>query len=112
MIQYSVEPFSQTTTVGSVGKNGDVNVTVSATRRVHIESTIISGNGVVNNVVWFQDLQYKNVQNFLNNASIQVGEILQCPTFDFVNPIPIHLERASNYIWHDVVDAQWCFRCL
>ncbi|KAF8798027.1 hypothetical protein BYT27DRAFT_7343797 [Phlegmacium glaucopus] len=70
MIQYSVDPFSQTTTVGSVGGNGDVNVTVSATRRVHIESTIISGSGVVNNVVWVQDLQYKNMQSFLNNASI------------------------------------------
>lgn len=82
MTQYSVEPFSQTAIVGSVGSDGDVNVTVSATRQVHIESTIISGSGVVNNVVWDQNLQYKNVQSFLNNASIQVSEIHERPIFD------------------------------
>lgn len=71
--QYFIEPFSQSSTVGSVGKNGDVNVTVSASRKVLIESTIISGSGVVNNVVWLQDLQYENVQSYLNNALIQVG---------------------------------------
>ena len=75
MIQYSVEPFSQTTTVGTVGENGDLNVTVSATRQVYIESTITSGSGQINSVVWVQNLEYKNVQTYLNNASIQVGEI-------------------------------------
>ena len=75
MTRYSVEPFSQTTTVGSVGENGDVNVTVSATRQVRIESTIISGSGMVNNVVWVQSLEYNNVQNYLSNTTIQVGEI-------------------------------------
>ena len=87
MTQYSVEPFSKTTTVGSVGENGDVNVTVSATRQVHIESTIISGSGMVNNVVWVQNLQYNNVHNFLSNTTIQVGEIhyiLQSILFDFI----------------------------
>ena len=86
MTQYSVEPFSKTTTVGSVGKNGDVNVTVSATRQVRIESTIISGSGMVNNVVWVQNLEYNNVQNFLtrSNTTIQVGEIHYILLFHFV----------------------------
>jgi hypothetical protein len=105
MTQYSVEPFSQTTTMGSVGENGDVNVTVSATRQVHIESTITSGSGVVNNVVWVQNLQYKNVQNFLNNASIQVGEVHNVLYFILVDVIPVHLERGPNSIWDNVVDA-------
>lgn len=70
--QYSADPFSATTTVGNVGDNGDVNVTVTASRKIHIESTIISGSGKKNRVVWSQDLQYKNVQNFLNNTLIQV----------------------------------------
>ncbi|KAF8964688.1 peptide N-acetyl-beta-D-glucosaminyl asparaginase amidase A-domain-containing protein [Flammula alnicola] len=70
MTLYSADPFSQTTTTGTVG-NGDVNVTVSATRKIHIESTIISGSGKVNHVVFTQDLQYNNVQNFLDNAQIQ-----------------------------------------
>ena len=76
-------------------------MTVSATRQVHIESTIISGSGVVNNVVWVQNLQYENVQKFLNNTSIQVGEV-QPPRFDFV--YTIHLAGTSNCIWDNVVD--------
>ena len=86
MTQYSVEPFSKTTTVGSVGENGDLNVTVSAARQLRIESTIISGSGMVNNVVWVQSLEYNNVQNYLSNATIQVGEIcyiLHSISFDF-----------------------------
>jgi len=71
MTHYSVEPFSHTTTAGSVGENGDVNVIVSATRQVHIESTIISGSGMVNKVVWVQSLEYSNVQNYLSNTTIQ-----------------------------------------
>lgn len=70
--QYSADPFSTTTTVGNVGDNGDINVTVTASRKIHIESIIISGSGKENRVVWSQDLQYKNVQNFLNNTLIQV----------------------------------------
>ncbi|KAF8902138.1 peptide N-acetyl-beta-D-glucosaminyl asparaginase amidase A-domain-containing protein [Gymnopilus junonius] len=68
---YSVQPFSVTNTVGSVGSNGDVNITVSASRKILIESTIISGSGEVNHVVWSQQLQYKNVQNILDNTLIQ-----------------------------------------
>ena len=86
MTQYSVEPFSKTTTVGSVGENGDLNVTVSAARQLRIESTIISGSGMVNNVVWVQSLEYNNVRNYLSNATIQVGEIcyiLHSISFDF-----------------------------
>lgn len=79
--QYSADPFSATTTVGNVGDNGDVNVTVTASRKIHIESTIISGSGKKNRVVWSQDLQYKNVQNFLNNTLIQVYPCLLSQRF-------------------------------
>lgn len=75
MTLYSADPFSKTTTTGSAG-NGDVNITVAATRKLHIESTIISGSGEVNHVVFTQDLQYKNVQNILNNTQIQVCLLL------------------------------------
>ena len=87
MTQYSVQPFSKTTAVGSVGENGDLNVTVSATRQLHIESTIISGSGMVNNVVWVQSLEYTNVQNYLSNSesTIQVKStyILHSISVDF-----------------------------
>ncbi|KAF8163305.1 peptide N-acetyl-beta-D-glucosaminyl asparaginase amidase A-domain-containing protein [Crassisporium funariophilum] len=69
--QYTADPFSRTTTTGSVGTNGDVIVTVSATRNIHIESTIISGSGKTNRVVFDQNLVYKNIQNFLNDSTIQ-----------------------------------------
>ncbi|TFK42579.1 peptide N-acetyl-beta-D-glucosaminyl asparaginase amidase A-domain-containing protein [Crucibulum laeve] len=71
MTKYSATPFAQSTITGAVGKNGDVNVTVAATRSVHIESDIISGSGKSNHVVWSQNLQYSNIQNFLQNATIQ-----------------------------------------
>jgi hypothetical protein len=79
MTLYSADPFSETTTTGSVG-NGDVNITVAATRKLHIESTVISGSGEVNHVVFTQDLQYKNVQNILNNTQIQVYLLLFQPS--------------------------------
>jgi hypothetical protein len=84
MTQYSVEPFSKTTTAGSVGKNGDLNVSVTAVRQLRIESTIVSGSGMVNDVVWVQNLEYNNVQKYLRNATIQVGvNPLDIPTFPF-----------------------------
>jgi hypothetical protein len=104
MTQYSVEPFSQTTTVGSVGGNGDVNVTVSATRKVHIESTITSGSGKVNKVVWDQSLEYNNVQNYLSNTTIQVGEIhyvlhsISLWLFLFRTYVKLHLGRCRPRI--------------
>ncbi|KAJ6596897.1 peptide N-acetyl-beta-D-glucosaminyl asparaginase amidase A-domain-containing protein [Mycena vulgaris] len=71
MTSYSAEPFAQSTITGSVGDNGDVNITVSATRKIHISSEIRSGSGHVNSVVWSQNLQYVNTQNYLDNTSVQ-----------------------------------------
>ncbi|GJE90902.1 peptide N-acetyl-beta-D-glucosaminyl asparaginase amidase A-domain-containing protein [Phanerochaete sordida] len=68
---YQGAPFAQTSTTGSVGANGDVNVTVKATRNIRIESTIVSGSGKVNNVVFTQALSYSNTQSFLNDTFIQ-----------------------------------------
>ena len=70
---YEAAPFAVTSTTGSVGANGDVNVTVKATRDILIESTIVSGSGKVNNVVFKQALSYSNTQSFLNNTFIQVN---------------------------------------
>ena len=70
--KYDVQPFAVTTTTGSVGTNGDVNVTVGATRSIHIESQVISGSGHVNNVVWTQNLTFENKQSYLDNTFIQV----------------------------------------
>ncbi|RPD66354.1 hypothetical protein L226DRAFT_478924 [Lentinus tigrinus ALCF2SS1-7] len=69
--RYDAQPFAQTSITGSVG-DGDVNVTVSATRNIHIESEITSGSGKTTHVVWTQSLQYSNTQNYLDNATIQI----------------------------------------
>ena len=51
---------------------GDLNVTVSASHSVHIESRIVSGSGKVNNVVFTQQLSFSNVQMYTNGAADQV----------------------------------------
>lgn len=70
--KYDAGDFAVTTTTGSVGANGDVNVTVAATRSVHIEAEITSGSGKTTHVVWSQSLAYSNTQNFLDNTTVQV----------------------------------------
>ncbi|EMD38315.1 hypothetical protein CERSUDRAFT_48628 [Gelatoporia subvermispora B] len=67
---YEAEPFAQTTTVG-YQSSLDVNVTVTATRSIHIEADIIAGSGVRSHVVWTQQLEFSNTQNWLDNATFQ-----------------------------------------
>ena len=69
--KYSAEPFSRSNVVGTINPAGDIKVVVSATREVRIESTIISGSGEVNHVVWSQSMQYKNIQTISNNTLMQ-----------------------------------------
>ncbi|CDO72908.1 hypothetical protein BN946_scf185002.g93 [Trametes cinnabarina] len=69
--KYDVSPFAVSKTTGSVGDNGDVNVTVSATRNIHIEAEITSGSGKTTRVVWSQALEFSNTQQFLDNTFIQ-----------------------------------------
>lgn len=73
--KYTAEPYAITTTTGNIGQNGDLNVTVKATRHIHIESTINSGSGKTTNVIWSQSLSYQNVQNYLKNTTIQVSSV-------------------------------------
>jgi len=68
---YEGDPFAQTSTVGSVGANGDVQVTVKATRRLRVEAEIVSGSGRRSHVAFSQNLQYSNLQQYLQNADIQ-----------------------------------------
>ncbi|KAI1794573.1 peptide N-acetyl-beta-D-glucosaminyl asparaginase amidase A-domain-containing protein [Ganoderma leucocontextum] len=70
--QYQADDFAATQTTGSVGTNGDVNVTVAATRNIHIEAEITSGSGKTTHVVWDQRLKYSNTQNYLDNTFIQI----------------------------------------
>jgi len=67
----SAPAFANTSITGSSAANGDVNITVTATRSIHIEANITSGSGQTNQVVWKQDLQYSNVQTYQDNTLIQ-----------------------------------------
>jgi len=67
----SAPSFAKTSITGSTAANGDVNITVTASRSIHIEADIISGSGQSNHVVWKQDLQYSNLQIYKDNATTQ-----------------------------------------
>ncbi|KAJ6630806.1 peptide-N4-(N-acetyl-beta-glucosaminyl)asparagine amidase A [Mycena sp. CBHHK59/15] len=71
IVSYNAEPFAQTSITGSVGDNGDVNITVTASRKIQISADILSGSGKATHVVWSQNLQYINQQNYLENFIIQ-----------------------------------------
>ncbi|RDB21368.1 Peptide-N4-(N-acetyl-beta-glucosaminyl)asparagine amidase A [Hypsizygus marmoreus] len=68
---YTAQPFATSATSGTIAENGDAQITVAASRKLHIEADILSGSGRLTHVVWTQDLQYSNLQSYLNNASLQ-----------------------------------------
>jgi len=68
---YSADPFAVTSTTGSVAANGDISITVKASRQIHITSDIISGSGKTNRVVFSQNLEYVNQQDYLDNTLVQ-----------------------------------------
>ncbi|KAF7342117.1 Peptide-N4-(N-acetyl-beta-glucosaminyl)asparagine amidase A [Mycena venus] len=68
---YSAEPFAESSTTGSVRKNGDISITVTASRKIHITADILSGSGKINRVVFSQNLEYINQQAYFHNTSIQ-----------------------------------------
>lgn len=69
---YNADPYPVSKVTGSVADNGDVNVTVSATRSLTIEAEIVSGSGKKTLVHWSQNLRYTNDQSFLNDTYVQV----------------------------------------
>ncbi|KAJ7219276.1 peptide N-acetyl-beta-D-glucosaminyl asparaginase amidase A-domain-containing protein [Mycena pura] len=71
MLSYSAEPFAETTTTGSVDNNGDIHITVAATRKIRISSQIVSGSGKKTTVNWEQSLEYTNQQDYLDNTLVQ-----------------------------------------
>ncbi|RXW20750.1 hypothetical protein EST38_g5118 [Candolleomyces aberdarensis] len=94
--RYSVKPFAQSKTTGTVRENGDVVVTVSATRKLSIEADVVSGSGNVNHVVWSQALEFSNTQYYLDNTKRQ--NIKQTSTGQFIsrhNGVPRVIDRFS-----------------
>ena len=73
--KYIADDFATGATSGNLASNGDIDFTVKANRTIHIESTITSGSGKKNNVVFTQSLAYSNTQTYLQDFFIQVSQI-------------------------------------
>ncbi|KAG1753494.1 peptide N-acetyl-beta-D-glucosaminyl asparaginase amidase A-domain-containing protein [Suillus lakei] len=92
---YDVQPYAITETTGSVS-GADVNITVKAQRSLKIESTIISGSGTTNNVVFQQSLDFTNTQYYLNNSNTQnvaqtsSGSVFLTDNFDY----PLYIDMT------------------
>ena len=68
---YTAPDYGASTVTG-VAAAGDVNVTETASRALHIEAELKTGSGKTTKVVWTQDLGFKNVQSYLSNATRQI----------------------------------------
>ncbi|KAF8259671.1 peptide N-acetyl-beta-D-glucosaminyl asparaginase amidase A-domain-containing protein [Lactarius quietus] len=79
--QYEASSFA-TSNVSSSRIGEDMNVTLSASRNVYIEAEIIAGSGARTEVVFSQNLDFVNVQSYLQNFTTQnlwqvsAGEVL------------------------------------
>lgn len=100
---YAAEPYSQTD-VTETKQGSDLTITVSATRKLHIESTIVTGSGKKNNVVFSQDLQYSNAQVYLNNFNTQVMSAERFSSQALIALI-FFLECHSNGLWGCVINT-------
>ncbi|KAJ8700144.1 hypothetical protein PTI98_003199 [Pleurotus ostreatus] len=71
IVSYDVSPFAQSATKGSIGDIGEVEFILKASRRLRIESEIVSGSGVKSHIVWSQSLAYSNSQTYRVNGTVQ-----------------------------------------
>ncbi|KAI9435804.1 peptide N-acetyl-beta-D-glucosaminyl asparaginase amidase A-domain-containing protein [Lactarius indigo] len=68
--RYEASNFA-TSSASSSARGVDVNITLEASRRVHIEAEIIAGSGTRTKVVFSQNMEFRNVQNYLQNFTTQ-----------------------------------------
>ena len=69
--RYEASDFATSSASSSAG-GVDVNITLRASHSVHIEAEIIAGSGARTEVAFSQNLEYANVQNYLQNFATQV----------------------------------------
>lgn len=72
MTTYEAEEFADTETIGSSSGEGELDFTVTASRKIHIESEFTSGSGQTTTAIWTQALQFSSHQTISDNATIQV----------------------------------------
>ncbi|KAF8921285.1 peptide N-acetyl-beta-D-glucosaminyl asparaginase amidase A-domain-containing protein [Mucidula mucida] len=119
---YDVAPFAKSSVSGNVSDSGaDVDITVSATRNIHIESTVVSGSGEVTHVVWTQNLTFSNVQSYRDDAVVQLlqqtamghavskhnDEIVVLDTFSYPLDIDFRFDNADLTNWTSAVNHSY-----
>ncbi|KAJ3987341.1 peptide N-acetyl-beta-D-glucosaminyl asparaginase amidase A-domain-containing protein [Lentinula detonsa] len=67
---YEAADFPVTSATATVASNGDVTITVTASRTIHIESDVCSGDDCTT-IVFDQSLDYSNIQTYLDGFNIQ-----------------------------------------
>ncbi|KAH9003645.1 peptide N-acetyl-beta-D-glucosaminyl asparaginase amidase A-domain-containing protein, partial [Lactarius hatsudake] len=72
---YQADDYALSTASGS--NDSDINVIVNASRSIHIEAEIIAGSGEQIKVVFTQNLEYGNVQNYQNDVPAFPQQIFQ-----------------------------------
>jgi hypothetical protein len=72
ILSYSAPAYATSTLTNNTAANGDVSFTLGAKHSVQITSTITSGSGKTNFVIWSQNMQFSNTQNYLDGAARQV----------------------------------------
>ena len=76
--RYEASEFATPSVSASVG-GVDVNITLGASRSVYVEAEIIAGSGVRTEVIFSQNLEFANVQNYLQNFTTQVCSSCEKP---------------------------------
>lgn len=76
---YDVLPYAKSLISGSV-QSDEISVTVSSTRKIHIESDIQTGGGESIHVVWTQEYSYQNEQQYYNYKSNTTHQVVKQTT--------------------------------
>ncbi|CAE6530645.1 unnamed protein product [Rhizoctonia solani] len=98
---YIAPNYGASSVTGIVASN-DVNVTETASRALHIEAELKTGSGKTTKVVWAQDLSFKNVQSYLNNATRQVvDQVSSGKSISTHNGIPVITDDYSYPLYID-----------
>ncbi|VDB82940.1 unnamed protein product [Peniophora sp. CBMAI 1063] len=94
---YKADDYAVTTESGGQDDTGAVAFSVGATRSIHIESTIVPGNGKETKVIFKQDLAYTNKQSYNVDATIEVVKQIASGTVTSTHDGTVVLEDTFSY---------------
>lgn len=109
IVSYDVSPFAQSTTKGSIGDIGELEFSLKASRRLRIESEIVSGSGVKSHIVWSQSLAFSNSQIYRVNGTVQVRTWMHDTTMQFTEAS--FVVTAAKFDGKNHLFSQWSPSC-